>query len=112
MKVWMLAGLFTVATIPFAAAAETDAECQVDDTRRVAAQVRIDGGSSGGSAPAPAATTARQTSTPRPAEQMAQRTPAPEAVEPTETARTTAQPRRRNGKRIPDAELIGPRGAL
>jgi hypothetical protein len=91
MKVWVLAGLFTVITAPFAAAAETDAECQLDETRRAAEQ-RIDGA-------AAAPSTARPT--------VAQRdlSPAEQAV------RSTVE-RRRNGKRIPDAELIGPRGAL
>ncbi len=102
MKVWVLAGLFTAAAVPFAGAAEASAECQVDDTRR-ASHVRFEGGGPGGSAPAQ---TARPTSTPRDAtaEQMAQR-------EAAEAARAAAE-RRRNGKRIPDAELIGPRGAL
>ena len=100
MKFWVLAGLFTAATVPFATAAEASAECQVDDTRRTP-HVRIDGGSPGGSAPQ----TARPTSaTPdASAEQVAQR-------EAAEAAR--AAERRRSGKRIPDAELIGPRGAL
>lgn len=89
MKVWILAGLFTVATAPIAAAAENLAECQLDDTRRAAAE----------SADAPAAApvaTARAT--------VAQRAP--------ETTQRQPVERRRSGKRIPDAELIGPRGAL
>jgi hypothetical protein len=103
MKIVVLAGLFTAAAIPFAGAAEASAECQVDDTRRTP-QVRIDGGGPGGSAPAP--TVARTTAAPRatPADQIAQR-------EAAEAAREAAE-RRRSGKRIPDAELIGPRGAL
>ena len=102
MKFWVLAGLFTAATVPFATAAEASAECQVDDTRRTP-HVRIDGGAPGGSAPVQ---TARPTSATREAaaEQVAQR-------EAAEAARAAAE-RRRNGKRIPDAELIGPRGAL
>jgi hypothetical protein len=90
MKVWILAGLFTVAMAPFAAASESTVECQLDDTRRAAAP-RTD-------APAPPAPSAvRPTAAPRVAAEQA---PRPEA------------PRRRGGKRIPDAELIGPRGAL
>ncbi len=89
MKVWILAGLLTAAMAPFAAASETTVECQLDDTRRAAAP-RTE-------APAPPAPTARPTAAPRVAAEQA---PRPEA------------PRRRNGKRIPDAELIGPRGAL
>lgn len=89
MKVWVLAGLFTVATIPFAAAAEDATECQVDETRR-ATQTRTD---------APPA-------------------PPPQVVVVRPTAEREAEPpaardaRRRNGKRIPDAELIGPRVPL
>jgi hypothetical protein len=102
MKLWALAGLFTVAAVPFAGAAEASAECQVDDTRR-APQVRIDNGGPGGSAPVP---TAQPTAAPRDAdaEQAAQR----EAVQ---SARNAVE-RRRNGKRIPDAELIAPRRTL
>jgi hypothetical protein len=100
MKVLVLAGMFTAAAIPFAGAAEAAAECQVEDARRTS-HVRIDGGSAGGSAP----TLARPTVAPREAaeEQALQR-------EAAEAARLAE--RRRNGKRIPDAELIGPRGAL
>ncbi len=99
MKLWVLAGMFTAATVPFAAAAESSAECQVDEARRTA-QVRIDNGGPGGSAPG-----ARVTSAPRDSgEQVAQR----EA----EAAPRPSVDRRRNGKPIPDAELIGPRGAL
>jgi hypothetical protein len=91
MKIWALVGLFSVATIPFAAAAETTEECQIDDTRR-AVRERVD-------VPQAAPTTAAPTA----------------AAVPRETAEavTRAEPlRRRGGKRIPDAELIGPRGAL
>jgi len=102
MKLFILAGLFTAAAIPFAGAAEAAADCQVEDTRR-ATHVRIDGGGPGGSAPSQAAP---QATAPRDAasEQAAAR-------EAAQAARATAE-RRRNGKRIPDAELIGPRGAL
>ncbi len=100
MKVWVLAGLFTAAAVPLAGAAEASAECQVEDARR-ATHVRIDGGAPGGSAPQAARPAPdRETA----ADQVAQR-------EAAEAARVAAE-RRRNGKRIPDAELIGPRGAL
>jgi hypothetical protein len=89
MKVWILAGLFTAVASPLAGATETTAECQVDETRR-AAQHRTE---------APAAPTASARPT------VAQR----DVAEP---ARPAPAERRRNGKRIPDAELIGPRGAL
>jgi hypothetical protein len=102
MKLFVLAGLVTVAAVPFAGAAEASAECQVEETRR-AQHVRIDNGAPGGSAPAQ---TAQPTSAPREAaEQAAQRDAA-------QAARAAPPERRRNGKRIPDAELIGPRGAL
>jgi hypothetical protein len=96
MKVWVLAGLFTFATAPFAMAAEDPAECQLDEARRTAQQ-RVD------TPPAdPAATIARPT--------VAQRDT---TVEPAPRASTAGgTDRRRNGKRIPDAQLIGPRGAL
>lgn len=89
MKVWILAGLLTAAMAPLAAASENTVECQLDDTRRAAAP-RTE-------APAAPAPPARPTAAPRVAAEQA---PRPET------------PRRRNGKRIPDAELIGPRGAL
>jgi hypothetical protein len=102
MKVFVLAGLFTAAMAPLAAASEITAECQLDETRR-AQQVRIDSGAPGGSAPQ-AARPARET-TPRSEEARASERQAAEA------ARSFAE-RRRSVKRIPDAELIGPRGAL
>jgi len=102
MKLWAMAGVLTVVAIPFAGAAEASAECQVEEGRRFP-QVRIDNGAPGGSAPQ----AARQTSAPRELaddNQVAdQEPPAP---------RQAAADRRRNGKRIPDAELIAPRGAL
>lgn len=104
MKVWILAGAFTALTVPFAAAAETTSGCEVDDTRRIP-QVRIDSGSPSGSAPPTAAPTSRQA----PAQRTADATAAER--EAAEAARAFTE-RRRNGKRIPDAELIGPRGAL
>ncbi len=104
MKFWVLAGLFTAAA-PFAAASEYDADCQLDETRRPQQQVRIDGGSPGGSAPP---TRANPTSEQRAnAEELADRQAAAAAA-----ARAASADRRRDGKRIPDAVLIGPRGAL
>jgi hypothetical protein len=99
MKVWLLAGAITVVTVPFASAAE--AECQVDDTRRQV-QVRIDNGAPGGSAPSVARPT------------VAQREPAPTemAQREDEEPQRRVIDRRRSGKPIPDAELIGPRRAL
>lgn len=102
MKLWVMAGLVTAAAIPFAGVAEASAECQVDEGRRIP-HVRIDGGGPGGSAPAPAA---RPPATP-PEESAAQ--VQREAAQP---ARTASAERRRNGKHVPDAELIAPRGAL
>jgi hypothetical protein len=92
MKVWVLAGLFTVATAPMAFAAEDATECQLDDARRATQQQTEQ----------PAPTIGRPT--------VAERdvTVVPGAALP---ARAPAE-RRRNGKRIPDAQLIGPRGAL
>lgn len=89
MKVWVLAGLFTAAMAPIAAAAEDVSECQLDESRRAAAE-RVD------QPPASPASVARAT--------VAQRAP--------ETTQRQPVERRRSGKRIPDAELIGPRGAL
>lgn len=105
MKLWVLAGMITAATAPFAAAAESSAECQVDSTRRPV-QMRIDDDAGlGGSSDV--ATTARPTVAPREnPEQVAQRDTAAEAP------RRVVAERRRNGKPIPDAELIGPRRAL
>jgi hypothetical protein len=92
MKVWMLAALFTAAMAPAAWADESTAECQLDESRR-APPPRTET-----AAPAALATTVRPAVAPREtAEQMATRAEAS---------------RRRSGKRIPDAELIGPRGAL
>jgi hypothetical protein len=88
MKVWVLAGLFTVAMAPVAFAGEDTTECQLDETRRAA-------------------------------EQRAEAPAAPTAARPTVAQRDVIEPivrppvdRRRSGKRIPDALLIGPRGAL
>lgn len=88
MKVLILAGLLSAAAIPMAAAVENTTECQVDDARRTA-------------------------------QQRAETPAAPRAVRPTAVHRAeaaqdarAASERRRSGKRIPDAELIGPRGSL
>lgn len=91
MRVLLLAGLITAATVPFAVASENPIECQLDDTRRAAAEERMD------SAPVAAPTVARPTVATREA-----------AAAP----RPVAPDRRRNGKRVPDAELISPRGVL
>lgn len=99
MKTWVLAGLFTVAAAPFANAAETTAECQLDTSRRSVEQ-RIDAPVQ----PAAPTTVARPTVT--------QREAAPPPQAGGDQVRQAANDRRRGGKRIPDAELIGPRGAL
>jgi hypothetical protein len=87
----IIAGAFTALTCGAAAATEADTECQIDEARRQARGERV-------------ATSPE---------------PPPRAVtRPSETARTYAEApppvttRRRNGKTIPDAELIGRRGAL
>jgi hypothetical protein len=91
MKVWVLAGLFTVATAPMAFAAEDTTECQLDETRRASQQqVEAQG----------VATIARPT--------VAERV----VVDPAPVPVRAPAERRRSGKRIPDAQLIGPRGAL
>jgi hypothetical protein len=92
MRVLVLAGLFTAVTAPMAMAGENTIDCQMD-TRRASAEQRLD------VTPPPAPgtpTIARPT--------VAQAQPA-EAPRP-------ATERRRNGKRVPDAELIAPRGVL
>lgn len=103
MKVWVLAGLFTLATAPAAFALDvgSDAECQVDDMRRQMDQVITDPES--GSAPSAIPTVAPIVRPPSTQRQVAA------AAAPADRAPTT---RRRSGKRIPDAQLIGPRGAL
>ncbi|ANP47522.1 hypothetical protein [Candidatus Viadribacter manganicus] len=91
MRVLVLAGLLTAAMAPFAAAAENEIDCQVTDVARAQADQRLD--------QPPAAPAA----TPRPivVQREAADIPRPAIVE-----------RRRNGKPIPDAQLIQPRGAL
>lgn len=109
MKLWVLVGLITTAAIPAAYASDTGATCDADDTRAVltltaaetpaqvgrpAAQISRETADSAGAASAPAAPGAPNT--------------APQA------AASDQSTRRRGGsrKRIPDAMLIGPRGAL
>jgi hypothetical protein len=91
MKLLAFVGLFSVAAMTFAYAAETTEECQVDVARR-AARERVDA-AAGAQTAAPTAVVVQRV--------------AAEAVARAEPARG-----RRGGKRIPDAELIGPRGAL
>lgn len=93
MRMLLLAGLITAATAPIALAGESEIECE-GETRRAPAEQRLETPPP----PAPGATT-----TARPT--VAQR-------EAPDTQRPATTERRRNGKRIPDAELIGPRGAL
>jgi len=94
MRVLALAGLITAATAPFAAASENEIiDCQVDGTRRASAEQRLDGPPPSPGAP----TVARPTVSAR------------EAAEP---PRPVAPERRRNGKPVPDAQLISPRGVL
>lgn len=94
MRVLLIAGLFTAVTAPFAAASENVIECQATDTQRAHAEQRLVD-----QAPqSPAVTPARPTIVQREA-----------AAEP---PRPAVAERRRNGKPIPDAQLIQPRGAL
>jgi hypothetical protein len=103
MKVWVLAGLFSLASAPaaFALDVASDAECQVDDMRRQMDQV-ITGADSGSTPNTAAPTVAPAARPPTTQRQVA-------AATPTDRAQAA---RRRSGKRIPDAQLIGPRGAL
>lgn len=92
MRLLVLAGLFTVATAPFAAAAESEIDCQLTDVGRVQADQRLD------QPPAAPATA------PRPVIVQREAADAPRPA--------IAAERRRSGKPIPDAQLIQPRGAL
>ena len=99
MKLWILAGFMIFAPVQTAFAAEVgdDTACQADTTRqdlRVDAQQIQQGGPP--AAPAPSS---------RPVVTV-QRDPATSAPVHADASR------RRSGKHIPDAELIGPRGAL
>ncbi len=89
MKVLVLAGALAAVAFPTAAAAEAVAECQSEDARSALTPDRAE------PTVAPAPPAARQAA----------------AQRETSEARTETA-RRRNGKRVPDAELIGPRGAL
>jgi hypothetical protein len=89
MRVLALASLIAVCATP-AFGSENTKACQLDETRRREPEL---------TAPQPAPTQAEaRAAAPRAAEAP------PERVEPA--------PRRRGGRRIPDAELIGPRGVL
>jgi hypothetical protein len=85
MKAWLLAGLATVVMAPSAFAAESTEACRATQERAEAPPV----------IPPSVAAAVRPT---------AQRDVA--------EAPARAEPRRRTGKRIPDAELIGPRSTL
>lgn len=99
MKLWIFAGLFTIMSAPVAAAAESTIACDVDDTQR-SVQQRVDA--------SPAAPNVTDASKQRGAGVVA---PRGETASPT-IARTEPQRRRSVTRRIPDAELIGGRGAL
>lgn len=87
MRLWVVAGALAAAAFPSVAAAERTEVCQ-EESRSSATAERAEPTM----APAPNAT--------RPV--IVQR----------EAQDATRDARRRGGKRIPDAELIGPRGAL
>lgn len=97
MKLWILAGVMTVAPMSCAVAAEIgdDTACQADTTRL---DVHAD---------------AQQTTAAPPLS-----TPAPRPVVTVQRDATASPPvhadasRRRSGKPVPDSELIAPRGAL
>jgi hypothetical protein len=91
MKAWIFAGAASIVFLPAAAYAERTehaADCQVGNARH---QACID------------------SSIQPPAPQVQQ--PAVQRAE-AQAPHPVTQQRRRNGKHIPDAELIGPRGAL
>lgn len=96
MKLWVLVGALTIAAIPSAFA-------DVDDSRH-AVETRVE--------PAPA-TLALDVVRPAATQREAASAPAVRAEQPPVMTDQPA-PRRRHGsrKRIPDAVLIGPRGAL
>lgn len=87
MRVLLLAGFFAAVLAPSAFAVEDSKACQLDEMRRNSANT-----------PPPPPAEARQS----------EAAPRAVAAEPVRTAPA----RRRGGKRIPDSELIGPRGAL
>ena len=97
MKLWILAGIMTVAPMSCAMAAEIgdDTACQADTTRQ---DIHVD---------------AQQTATAPPPS-----APAPRPVATVQRDASASPPvhadasRRRSGKPVPDSELIAPRGAL
>lgn len=105
MKLWIFAGLFTVMWAPMAVAAESTAACDVDDTQR-SVQQRVD------SSPAmPTVSDAQKRGGSAASNGVVVAAPRAETATPT-VARTEPQRRRGVTRRIPDAELIGGRGAL
>ena len=88
MRTLILAGAFSVFGAPLAMASEITSECQLDEARRGAQQ--------------------RATNATAAAPNQAQ----PTVAQRPDEAQRAAPPRRRYGKRVPDAELIEPRGAL
>jgi len=90
MKVLVLAGALAAIAFPSAAAADVLPPCQSEDARSALSGDRVEP-----TAVPAAPAVARQA--------IAQRDVSETRAEPT---------RRRSGKRVPDAELIGPRGAL
>lgn len=94
MRVLVLAGLFTAVTAPMAMAGENTIDCQAGDIRRAPAEQRLDDVPP---APAPGTPTIAR---PTVAQAQTVETPRP------------ASERRRNGKPVPDAALIAPRGVL
>lgn len=111
MKLWIYAGLISAAMASNAYAAETTIACEVDDTQRTAQQ-RVDTSAifpvqpeenraqRGGGASANATTTIAPLTTPR------------REAAPAVSSRSEPQRRRNVTRRIPDADLIGGRGAL
>lgn len=110
MKLWIYAGLISAAMASSAYAAESTIACEVDDTQRTAQQ-RVDTSAvfpvqeenraqRGGGASANATTTIAPLATPR------------REAAPVVTSRSEPQRRRNVTRRIPDADLIGGRGAL
>lgn len=93
MKVLVLAGALAAVAFPAAAAAEVIEPCRTQDAETSTALIDR---AETTSAPAPVAPVARQ----------------PSATQRVANETRTEAPRRRSGKRVPDSELIGPRGAL
>lgn len=101
MKLWAIAGVLTVAWTPISAAAETTRHCEAQDECSLRAQTIV--------APAPAGGS-RQEAPAR--EAGGARARQAEAATAARTARADLARRRGGSRRIPDAELIGGRGAL